>query len=174
MSRFVREYERSRRYEIATADWIRTVRRVYALATYDFSGQDNDKAPKLLAPLGLQGFEDLVLPDLQCWGDKGSFWVEVKLKSRANWYKKGQYLVTGISRRLWRHYLQVESVTGSPVYLLFLHEREQEARGASLDWLKGHVSHEYTGPRMCRGGMVFWPWLEIPRWARLDAIRRAA
>ncbi len=54
----------ARVWEERFALWARRERGYHVLATYDFSGKGDDKAPKLLAP---PGSESLVMPDLQCF-----------------------------------------------------------------------------------------------------------
>jgi len=143
----------------------------YVLPTYDFSGKGDDKAPKLMAPVGC---ESLVLPDLQCFGEDGQRWVEVKYKTRADYNRKHGYTVTGISRRLWRHYRSVAEVSRADVFVAFLHDEEAEIRGDSLANLSSYVSHEYDGSKMGRDGMVFWRYGQIPRWCQLDRLPEAA
>ncbi len=49
-------------------------------------------------------------------------WFEVKHKSTATFYRKKQRWQTGIDRRLYQHYCQVDQDTQIPVWLLFLHQ----------------------------------------------------
>lgn len=164
---FRSKLDAARVWEKKLARWVRR-RGWYVVPTYDFSGKGEDKAPKLLAPLGK---ESLVLPDLQCFRAGEQQWLECKYKSEAIVYRKGGYRTTGISRRLRDHYEQVQQATGASVVIAFLHEKEREVRGAALVDLAQHFSHEYAGAKMGRSGMVFWKYDELPCWGRLEAIR---
>ena len=156
----------ARRWEQALAAWV-AKRGWHILPTYDFCGKGDDKAPKLVAPPGQPG---LVLPDLQCFKGGRVKWCECKWKARADYYRKGGYRVTGISSRLLREYEAVEKATNAQVVLTFLHEAEQEIRGAPIKALRSSFSHAYSGPMMSHGGMVFWKYDAIPRWCALSAL----
>lgn len=162
--RFERQLSAAREWEVRVAGWARR-RGWYVLPTYDFSGKEDDKAPKMLAP---SGSRDLVLPDLQCFKDQEIRWLEVKWKARADVHRRTGHRVTGISKRLWDHYLEVQCTTAGDVYVVFLHELEREVRGASLSWLRQNVHHTYDGGKMGRAGMVFWDYDVLPRWCDLS------
>jgi hypothetical protein len=164
--KFERARAEARKWEQKAAAWLRR-RGWHVLATYDFSGKDDDKAPKLLAP---PGDPDLVLPDLQMFKENGSRWVEVKYKAKADDYRIGGYRVTGISRRLWGHYQRVEEITGADVFIVFLHGKENEIRGERVRQLRGLVSHTYSGPLMGRHGMIFFRFDELPNWGPLSLL----
>lgn len=137
------------------------------LATYDFSGLGENKAPRFMAPPGLK---DLVLPDLVCFNDGRGRWLEVKWKARADRNHQRGYDVTGINKRLWKHYAAVEMATGLDVAIMFIHSAECEVRGDWMRNLRGYVSHEYDGGKMGRSGMVFWEYARIPRWGALSML----
>lgn len=165
---FEKQLEAARVWEQRFAAWARTLG-YWVLPTYDFSGKGDDKAPKLLAPVGAQS---LVLPDLQCFRDGEGRWVECKYKSRADDYRVGGYRVTGIQQRLWRHYRGVQEVTKASVTIAFLHAKEDEIRIAKIDDLaeSGKLySHTYLGTRM-RGPMIFWRYDSIPLHGPLSAL----
>ncbi len=139
----------------------------YVIPSYDWSGPDGSKAPSVLAP---KGWDNLVMPDLQTF-DKGvQRWLEVKWKWWADYYRKHNVLVTGISQRLYEHYRAVQAATGAKVHLLFVHHKEAEMRGDAIDNLANYVDHTYDGRLMGKDGMVFWPYERIPRWGSLDVI----
>lgn len=168
-SDFRAKLDAAREWEKRLARWIRS-RGWFVVPTYDFSGKGDDKAPKLLAPLGTR---DLVLPDLQCFRDGEHQWLECKWKTCASFYRKGGHLTTGIATRLLAHYVEVQRATRARVVLAFLHEREMEIRGGSLDALgtkvgEGCFSHASVSGAM--GSMSFWRYEEIPRWADLGAV----
>jgi hypothetical protein len=165
---FQEQLERSRQWEIAVGDWLRS-RGCYVLPAYDYSGKDDDKAPRLQSP---DGCTDLVIPDLAVFKrDTAGRWVEVKVKSCADEYRIGGYRVTGFSLRHWEHYQQVQEISGTEVLMIFIHMAEREVRAATLDALAGPLlSHRYTGSRMGRHGMVFFRYDEMPRWGGLDLL----
>jgi hypothetical protein len=157
----------ARRYEEGFASLL-AERDYYVIPTYDYSGAGDGKAPKAKAP---PGAEDLILPDLQGFKDGQLRWFEVKFKSHATVNRTRGYRVTGLCRRLWRHYGQVQVVTGAPVYLAFLHEHEKEVRGATLDVLAKPpiFSHEVERNFGQHGG-VFFAYDAIPRWGSLAMV----
>lgn len=165
---FEAQLERARLHEIRVAELARE-HRYYVVPSYDYSGKGDDKAPKMAAPAGEQ---DLVLPDLQCFRSGEFRWLEVKFKTRASWRERGGYLTTGMNLRLYEDYIRVERVSGGKVFVLFLHEKEREARGDALARLQEYESHRYSGPKMGRGGMVFWPYEKLPSWGTLEQIDR--
>jgi len=142
----------------------------WCIPTYDFSGKGDNKAPKLLAPVGEPS---LVLPDLQCFRDGERRWYEVKRKSSAASYRIGGYPTTGISQRHFDQYLRVQDETRSEVVIVFVHEHEAEIRGDTLDGLeRSAYSHTYGGSAMGGGGMRFWRYDQIRLWCAMP--RRAA
>lgn len=160
---FRRALEHARQWEKACARWVRG-RGWAVVPTYDFGGEGNNKAPKLLSPVGTP---DLVLPDLQCFRSGTLRWLEVKFKREASLYRNTGSMVTGINRRLWRQYRRVESATSGQVVIVFIHEKEQEVRGDFLSNLALYVHHEYPGGKMGEDGMVFWNFTDIPVWGSL-------
>lgn len=167
MSDFEDRLAESRVYEEGMAETLRR-KQWYVLPTYDYSGKGDSKAPKLLAPPGVR---DLVLPDLLAWTGRMARWVEVKLKRRADLFRKTNTLVTGFSRRLWGHYQEVQLLTGVDVFVAFIHLDEGEVRGGTLHDLDLVVSHVDSTDRMCRGGMVFYRYNDVPRWCGLDQVK---
>jgi hypothetical protein len=163
---FRTKLDAAREWEKRLAAWVRGLG-YYVIPTYDFSGVGESKAPKLLAPPGSQ---DLVLPDLLCWKDGRSRWLECKWKTEASFYRKGGYLTTGISTRLWSHYERVEKLTSSEVVLAFLHEKEGVIRGGSLAECRAAHSHIDPTDRMQRGGMHFFRFDDAepltPKWGK--------
>jgi hypothetical protein len=109
--------ENSRKIERQIARWIMS-RGSHVLGVYDYSGANDDKAPKLeiVPPEG-----SLVLPDLLAARGGRSIWIEVKWKSHANWRRNEHEYQTGFNARLWNHYRRVQDRSGLPVYILFAH-----------------------------------------------------
>lgn len=158
-SGFAAQLARAREWEVAASEWLRT-RGWYTLPTYDYSA-GGDKAPKLMAPTGLP---DLVIPDLLTMNTEGRRWLEVKFKTHADLHRTSGELVTGISRRLLGHYRSVQKVTGTTVYVVFIHEKEEEVRGGTLAELDAAYSHVYDGDRMGPGGMIFFKYHALRIW----------
>lgn len=150
-TRFLESKLRSRYFEQAFAT-VLMEHGALILPAYDYSGKSDDKAPKLTA---LDHARSLVTPDLLIARKGQSFWVEVKYKSSAAWYRVGGHYNTGFSLRLWRHYEMVQEATGIPVRVAFIHERE---RLISVDTIEALASNarEYTGTEMGHDGMVFF------------------
>ena len=149
------EFKRGRQGEQSVEEWLRE-RGDYVIRSYDYSGEDGDKAPRLH---GLA--ERYALPDLDVCrvGKDGKpirFWIEVKLKRRATMYKKLGRLEHGISLPLWMDYLQVEAISGCVVWIVVVEEETDVWLEQSLKVL-GKVKRIYEGDKMGRGGMVFFP-----------------
>jgi len=121
----------------------------HTIASYEYSGTANDKAPRL------RGLNDsCVVPDLDASKDGRRIWVEVKTKSRPTQdYKTGRD-EHGIPKRHYYDYLRVQAITGCKVYLLIYEECNDTALVAAIDNLETRF---YDGPKMSRGGMVFFP-----------------
>lgn len=133
----------------------------WLLNACDYAG--GEKAPSLA-----RSDEALITPDLLSWRGAESRWVEVKWKQRADQFRNGPWLVTGINRRHWNQYRKVQAETKTPVWLVFVHEDEGEIRGATIDDLSRRPMWSHESPKM--GGMVFFRYLEIPRWAPLSVL----
>jgi hypothetical protein len=163
---FRRKLALGNRFEVMVAAWLKS-RRFYLLPVYDYSGLGANKAPKLEAqtPYG-----SLVLPDLLVARDGGVKFVEVKYKDRADWTRITQRFETGINLRLWLHYRKVQVVSGIPVWLMFVHQQEDEIRGGWIDDLAALKPRKYEGQKMGRSGMVFFPWDGLKRQATLSEI----
>lgn len=150
---FIINREQSKIFEVAVGAWLRK-RNQYVLPAYDYSGLGDDKPPMLRGK-----DENLVIPDLLAWRTGNGAWYEVKLKDRAVLYRNYQHLTTGINLRHYRHYRQVKTITGLPVFVVFVHQQEQCVKYGEIDALP--VSHEYTGTKMGRDGMIFFEFDKI-------------
>lgn len=138
-------------YEKALERWMQIERGFYTLPTYDYNGVKEDKAPRLMSKTN-----HLVIPDLLAFGDAGARWCEVKFKTHADWNYKYQRLVTGIPLHHWKHYQTVRRVTGIPVFLCFIHDKENQVFVDSIEALTNKISHQYDGGKMGRSGMIFF------------------
>jgi len=121
----------------------------YVIPSYDYSGEENDKAPKLQGPL-----EDYVIPDLDVSKNGERRWVEVKSKAGAVLHRKSGDYVHGIPKRHYKSYIEVAKITGCEVWIAVCEENTGDILVANLSSLPIH--HEYDGPKMSRGGMVFF------------------
>jgi hypothetical protein len=164
---FAEQLEVGHRYEKAVATWL--LRRGWRLlATYDFTGSNGDKAPRLLALNPSQG---LIVPDLLGAKDGKSLWFEVKFKTAATFTRMTQRMETGIARRLFVHYSDVSRQTGIPVWLIFCHQEQDEVVSAELNALATVAREQLRGPM---GPMVFFPCSAFKRLAALSDVAHAA
>jgi hypothetical protein len=84
----------------------------YVIPSYDYSGDDKDKAPRL------QGLSNsFVIPDLDIAKDGIRRWVEVKTKTSATWTYMTQRYEHGIPKRHWDSYFSVQRESGCSVWL---------------------------------------------------------
>lgn len=123
----------------------------FVIPSYDYSGEDGNKAPKLE---GLKA--GYVVPDLDVAKDGARRWVEVKTKASASYTRITRRLEHGIPKRHYDCYLEVQRITGCKVTLFVYEEQTGEVLCGSLDEL-AKVKREYTGKKMSGGGMVFFP-----------------
>lgn len=141
--------ERSKAYEIAVSRWLQAQRRYFVLPSYDYSGLADNKAPR-----PVRNTEWLVLPDLLGWNEQIGAWFEVKLKERADLYRKTNTLVTGIATRHLVDYRRVKQLTHMDVWLVFIHENERVVKVSEIDNLP--INHVCEGQLMDRGGTTFF------------------
>lgn len=124
----------------------------FVIPSYDFSGSEGDKAPKMR-----RHGEGYVIPDLDTAKDGKRIWVEVKTKARPDPYRAaGNRLEHGITRRHWDDYQRIQKETGCPVYLVIYEECSQDVLTQSIDRLAASARY-YDGTKMGRTGMVFFP-----------------
>jgi hypothetical protein len=122
----------------------------HVVPVYDYRA--GDKAPKLQGAGG--GY---VVPDLDVSKNGSRSWVEVKAKTNAGSPTRltGQ-IEHGFSWRLFQHYLAVQQITGTPVYIIILETPTGDILYQSLDALDA-IKRVYDGDKMDRGGTVFFP-----------------
>lgn len=143
------------------------------------------KGPRLFMATGGPS-EELITPDLLAMRGGQFFWVEAKHKSVFSWYGKGHYWTTGVDRRHFADYLQVQERTDIPVWLMFLHRQSapwpQDLQrwtdcprtcptglfGEQLATLAQSKSHE--SDRHGRSGMVYWNVATLKRLSSIEAI----
>jgi hypothetical protein len=66
----------------------------------------------------LDGMSGATLADLQLYRGVRAGWVEVKAKTRSNWWFSWKRYEHGIDRAKWDHYWQLQSDTAQTVYLM--------------------------------------------------------
>lgn len=71
-------------------------------------------------PFLLTDIERVILPDLTCWKNGANFFVECKRKKQ--WVSWNGELETGLDLRHFNDYLKVKKITGSSIYIFFIHE----------------------------------------------------
>lgn len=156
------EFQRGRAGERLVAELLQS-RGWYVIPSYDYSGEDGDKPPRLQ---GLR--EAFPVPDLDIAKDGQRRWAEVKTKAAASYTRITGRLEHGIPKRHYRAYKRVQEITGCEVWLFIYEEETGEVLFAKLDDLEA-VKREYDGPKMSRGGMVFYPRDAFNVFARIDA-----
>ena len=161
------EFRRGRNGERLVAELLQS-RGWYVIPSYDYSGEDGDKPPRLQGAVTA-----FPLPDLDVARDGQRRWAEVKTKKRADYTRITGRLEHGIPKRHYRAYKRVQEITGCEVWLFIYEEETGEVLFAKLDDLEA-VKREYDGPKMSRGGMVFYPRDAFNVFARIDAAQRAA
>mgnify|MGYP001343493932 CR=1 FL=1 len=125
----------------------------YVIPSYDFTGDENNKAPKL------QGLRDAhVIPDLDVAKDGRRKWCEVKTKREASFTRKTGRYEHGISERHLRSYMRVQAITGTPVHLVVYEESTGALLMQTADWIaaNGRRSNMKKQGRD-EGGMVYFP-----------------
>jgi len=144
--------------EIAVAAYL-MMRGWLILPVYDYSGLGEGKPPKLTAR---ESEDSLICPDLLCAKNGLIRWCEVKYKERCDWTRVVQRRETGINKRLWEHYQQVEQATGIATWIVFAHGQENELRRGLLSLLARPGHHRlYLGDKMGKDGMVFFSYDEL-------------
>ena len=101
------------------ARWLRS-KKWNVLPVYEKEIQSEDrKGPALYQASG----PSLVAPDMLIFQNAGKIrWVEAKRKSAFSWHRNTKAWVTGINQRHYEDYLRVASISGLPLWLLFLQE----------------------------------------------------
>lgn len=122
----------------------------HIIPSYDFTGDDANKAPRLKG----KG-SHFAIPDLDISRDGERLWAEVKTKEKPDWYRKGQAWVHGMSLRLWNGYKRVQEITGTPVWIYVYEEESGWVIRQLLDRL-AIGAREYIGTKMGQDGMVFF------------------
>jgi len=116
------EFLRGRAAELLVARWLQE-RGWYVIPSYDYAGDERDKAPRL------QGLRrGHAVPDLDTACDGCRRWVEVKSKERANVWRSPQPWGRpntpehGIDHVNYLDYLDVKRITGDEVWIAIYEE----------------------------------------------------
>jgi hypothetical protein len=116
------EFLRGRAAEQRVARWLQE-RGWFIIPSYDYSGEDGEKAPRL------QGLvAGHAVPDLDAARDGSRKWVEVKAKTQANVWRDRQAWGTpnvpehGINYSNYLDYLEVKRITGDEVWIAIYEE----------------------------------------------------
>jgi hypothetical protein len=123
----------------------------YVIPSYDYSGEDGNKAPKLTGILDTRQ-HGYPVPDLDVCRKGNRQWVEVKTKTQASWTRKTQQLEHGMEYRLYDSYLSVQAETGTDCWLAIYETSTQELLVASLAHLGEPRKSTMFGSRM-----AYWP-----------------
>jgi len=130
------EFLRGRVAEQMVTRWLQEQHDEFVIPSYDYSGEDGNKAPRLQGLL--RGF---AVPDLDVSRDGRRRWVEVKSKERANIWRSSQpwgrpnVHEHGIDYSNYLDYLEVKRITGAPVWIAVYEENTGCLLGAEIDAL---------------------------------------
>jgi hypothetical protein len=140
------EYQRGRRGELIVAGWLKR-RDCHVIPSYDYAGENGDKAPKL------QGlWTGYPVPDLDVCRNGNRFWVEVKTKKEPTLTWKTGSLDHGIDYRLVEHYRTVQLISGCPCWIFIYEELSCWLIAQRLDTLGDPRVATSLGKRM-----AYWP-----------------
>ena len=130
--------EHSRQAEESVSRWLKT-RGCGVIPSYDYNGKDKEKSPRLSMLK-----DRYVIPDLDVAKEGQRYWIEVKRYTHRPLNKRYGIYVHGIPERLYRDYLEVQRITGTPVYLAIEDKEYDALLIAKLDSLTPY-------PCQCRG-----------------------
>jgi hypothetical protein len=109
----------------------------WVIPSYDYTGRDGDKAPKMR-----RLHDCVVVPDLDCCRNGERVWVEVKTKSEIGHCRMLKNLEThGIDLKHWISYRKIQGETGCRVFLVIRELCTGKNLGASIDDLEKDIIH---------------------------------
>lgn len=123
----------------------------YIIPSYDYCGENNDKAPRMFNQK-----EFFVLPDLDVSIKNQRIWVEVKTYHSPDFTRITGRYEHGIKLRHFNNYKKVQEITGAKVLLFIFEEISDMIIYNYLDELEKH-KRIYSGDKMGKGGMIFFP-----------------
>jgi hypothetical protein len=121
----------------------------YVLHSYGYD--EGDDKPPLLTTKS----KSLIIPDLDISKDGHRYWLEVKYKAKATFHRVSGVWEHGINLRQYLHYQQVEAITGCAVFLSVVENSSGRLLVSMLAKLP--EGRRYSGCKMDKHGMVFWP-----------------
>lgn len=162
------------------------------IPVYEKERRDGEfRGPQLFRAAG-----ELVLPDMLVLGSKpGEVWfAEAKYKTVFSWHGNTGRWVTGVDQRHFKEYLQVEEITGIPVWLYMLHRDSQPWKGdlergcppecptglfgEQVSVLRDTINHTAPPKRTGQGhgtsGMVYWARDSLSFFAPIEEIQALA
>lgn len=160
MSDFQQSLESGKVGESQIAGWLRSrgqnILPVYEVADGQYKG------PAVYSSEG----EVIVAPDMLCFGQGKTIWIEAKHKNAFTWHRKTQRFVTGIDLHHYEQYQKIMGLVDWPVWLLFLHRGGRAVDspvspsglyGNDLKKLIKIENHRYENPHgHQKHGMVYW------------------
>lgn len=124
---------------------------------------DTGKGPQVFTTTG----DQIVAPDLMCFNQKNTLWVEAKRKRGFTWHRITKKWVTGIDLRHYNNYLKLAKISPYKIYLLFLQhggntiDADQATTpqpsglyAGSLKFLNTNENHRSN--KWGSSGMVYW------------------
>lgn len=143
------EWKRGHTGELLVARWLMR-RGWYVVPSYDYSGEDGFKAPRM------HGLRDgFVLPDLDVSKDGQRLWAEVKTKRVPTLHRITGRMEHGIAINHWKAYRRVQQESGCDVWLVIYEELARRLVVGRLSALEKNARF-YQGDKMDRSGMVFF------------------
>ena len=143
--------------------------------------QGQFKGPSVYTSAG-----NFVAPDMMAFSScadfegETCFFVEAKTKSAFTLHRKTGRFVTGISKRHFEDYIQVQSRSPFTIWIMFLQLNGGCAKdspqgptglyGATVSRLMRNVNHEWIAPRD-RDSMVYWAAESLSYFASLDDVK---
>jgi len=123
----------------------------YVIPSYDYTGTNDNKAPKLHGAL-----QQYVIPDLDTSHLRnGRAWIEVKTYTEPTLYRKANELQHGILKRHWDDYRKVERITRTPVLICIYEMNTQDILIASQ--LELIPFAEWREDKRGKGGQYYFP-----------------
>ena len=122
------------------------------------------KGPRVFPRIGL---DSIIAPDMQAYKDDKVCWIEAKRKSCFAWNYTHKAWVTGIDKKYFSHYQEIEKETPWKVWIFFDHLEKAQPKGTpegkespygmfyhSLKHLSENIHH--TSEKWGSLGMVYW------------------
>jgi hypothetical protein len=157
---FERQLAKGMLGEDEISQWL--IRRGYSILPAYQIIQDHGKGPRLFTPAG-----KLVSPDLLAFNGEKTIWIEAKTKSAFSWHRITQKWTTGIDRRHWLDYVEVDATSPFRVAIAFLHREGSLAKDTPdgmrspyglyaglVSKLKTCINHQSES--YGTSGMVYW------------------